>query len=291
MRALSVRLAVGALVAAAASLVASGTAHAATCGGAHGVSVVVDFHQLGGVETACDAGGAGETAARQLTDVGHTLTYVQRQPGFVCRVDGAPSSDPCVDTPPSDAYWSVWWSDGKSGKWSYSSEGVGALQVPDGGYVALSWQGGSAKAPPRAAATAHPTHTPSPSPSGTPKPHPTSPPPSGHPSRHPTSQASSGPRTTRTSSAAAPRTASASPSPSTTRKAQITHHASRLRANTHPSQSHPATVTGAGGPPSSTGSEGSGSGLPGWVAPGAVALVFAAAAAVAVVRRKRSGSA
>jgi hypothetical protein len=36
---------------------------------------------------------------------------------------------------------------------------------------------------------------------------------------------------------------------------------------------------------------GPGSGLPGWLAPGVVALLFVAAAAVAVVRRKRSGRA
>ena len=130
-------------------------AQAATCSTSHGVTVVVDFHQLGGgVETACDAGGAGRAAVTQLTDVGHQLTYVQRQPGFVCRVDGPRPSDPCVNTPPSDAYWSLWWSDGRSGTWTYSSAGVGALQVPDGGYVALSWQGSDGKAAPRVTPTA-----------------------------------------------------------------------------------------------------------------------------------------
>ncbi|MGA8247490.1 MAG: hypothetical protein WB797_11335, partial [Nocardioides sp.] len=143
MKRLVIRLAVAAILAATAGLGASAPARAATCGTANGVTVVVDFHQLGGgAETACDLHGAGRTAATQLSDVGHRLTYVQRQPGFVCRVDGDPSSDPCANTPPSDAYWSLWWSDGRSGKWSYSSAGVASLKVPAGGYVALSWQGG-----------------------------------------------------------------------------------------------------------------------------------------------------
>ncbi|HEY1381172.1 MAG TPA: hypothetical protein VGF55_30510, partial [Gemmataceae bacterium] len=84
---LAVRLTVAALVAAAVGLGVSAPAQAAICGSASGVSVVVDFHQLGGgVQADCDANGAGKYAAAQFADVGHTITYVQRQPGFVCRV-------------------------------------------------------------------------------------------------------------------------------------------------------------------------------------------------------------
>jgi hypothetical protein len=146
----AVRLAVAVLVAAAVGLGAPGPARAATCGTAQGVSVVVDFHQLGGLETACDAGGGGKTAATQMADVGHTLTYVQRQPGFVCRVDGKPKDDPCVNTPPSDAYWSLWWSDG-SDTWTYATTGVDSLTVPDGGSVALAWDGKAGDVSPSAA--------------------------------------------------------------------------------------------------------------------------------------------
>ena len=122
------------LLTAAAGLGVSAPALAASCSTAHGVTVVVDFHQLGGgVQSACDANGGGRTAATQLIDVGHQLTYVQSQPGFVCRVDGSPSSDPCVNTPPADAYWSLWWSDGKSGRWTYSSAGGGGHPVPPSG--------------------------------------------------------------------------------------------------------------------------------------------------------------
>ena len=122
---------------------------AAGCAGSTGVTVVVDFHQLGGgVRQACDADGGGKVASTVFPDSGFPLAYVQRQPGFVCRVSGAPSSDPCVSTPPATAYWSLWWSDGKSGTWSYASVGVGSLKVPDGGYVAFSWQGQDGKAAP-----------------------------------------------------------------------------------------------------------------------------------------------
>ena len=121
---------------AAASALPVAPAQAAACSSADGVSVVVDFHELGGgVQQVCDSGGAGKTASQQFGESGFALERVQRQPGFVCRVNGAPSEeqDSCVNTPPSNAYWGLWWSDGKSGSWSYATQGVDSLKVPEGG--------------------------------------------------------------------------------------------------------------------------------------------------------------
>ena len=103
--------------------------------------MVVDPGALGGALTAVCDGGSGQAASARYADAGVALTYAQRQPGFVCRVDGAPASDPCVNTPPADAYWGLFWSDG-SGGWVYSSDGVDALDIPDGGSVAFAWQDG-----------------------------------------------------------------------------------------------------------------------------------------------------
>lgn len=114
----------------------------ASCPPGHGVTVVVEFNELGGDDLdLCDEGGGGRTVARLLEDHDLPLTYVQRQPGFVCRVAGVPEQDPCVNTPPDDAYWSLWWSDGSSGMWSYATTGVDTLEIPDGGSVALAWDG------------------------------------------------------------------------------------------------------------------------------------------------------
>ena len=125
------------------------------CASGHGVRVVVDFHELGGgLQEACDETGGGRTAARLFADSGFRLTFVQRQAGFVCRVSGLPADDPCVNTPPQDAYWSLWWSDGSSEKWTYASLSADSLTVPDGGRVALSWSQGSGSRPPGAAAGA-----------------------------------------------------------------------------------------------------------------------------------------
>ena len=257
-------------------------AQASTCSTGSGVSVVVDFHQLGGgVQTFCDAGGAGENAATQFEDAGHTLTYVQGEP-FVCEVDGAPATQ-CVRTPPANAYWSVWWSDGKSGTWKYSSTGVTSLEVPDGGSVALSWQGQSSQAEPRATPPGKSADSPSTSPSTHPS---SSPHPSTRPSQAP--QSSAPPRSTD-----APSDAASSPPGKAGEKKQ--HH--RSQAGQGPGKGSPGTdSTQSGealGPVTSSGSDdsgGSGSGgLPGWVAPVAVVVLFGGAGTIALLRRKSRG--
>jgi hypothetical protein len=150
-----------------AGLVPAPATAAGLCSGS-GVSVVVDFGALGGgIRTGCDATG-NRNAAKAFADTGHPLTYAQRQPGFVCRVDGAPASDPCVNTSPADAYWGLYWSDGTSG-WKYSTLGVGSLTVPAGGSVAFSWQDGGTADPP-GARPASSAPSPGPSPVSTPRP-------------------------------------------------------------------------------------------------------------------------
>jgi len=287
----AVRLAVATLAVAAAGVAAQPPAQAATCSSASGVSVVVDFHQLGGgVQTFCDAGGAGKFATAQFVDAGHALTYVQRQPGFVCRVDGAPASDPCINTPPADAYWSLWWSDGKSGTWQYSSTGAASLKVPAGGYVALSWQQGSAKAAPGVAPTAHRTSPPAPSPTS----HPTSP--TSSPPKSPGSSPTSGSTSTSGRPAAGPASGSAAPAgsgkhPQGTKKSGASHPRSQQTDDASPvAKGTDASVpTEAGGPLDPASSSTSDGGLPGWVAPAAVLLLFAAAGTVVAVRRRGSG--
>ena len=158
-------LAVALVAVASPVLLAPAPATAATCGAGGGVSVVVDYNSLGGgVATGCVAGGGGDTASSLFTAAGHPLTRAQRQPGFVCRVDDVPADDPCVDAAPADAYWSLWWTDGKSGTWTYSSLGVDSLKVPEGGSVAFSWDDVEGSAPPSAAAP-RVAASPSPSPS------------------------------------------------------------------------------------------------------------------------------
>ncbi|MGA8987008.1 hypothetical protein, partial [Aeromicrobium sp.] len=120
------------------TVVSSGVAFAAACPSGTGVTVVVNS------SVSCDGNGGGP-ASSNFAAGGHSLKYASRQPGFVCRVDGAPASDPCVNASPSDAYWALFWSDGKSGTWSYSSVGVGSLNVPTGGWVAFAFQSSNSR--------------------------------------------------------------------------------------------------------------------------------------------------
>ncbi|WP_267238906.1 hypothetical protein [Nocardioides islandensis] len=254
----------------------SGPAAASACPGTSGVTVVVEFKQLGrGSAQSCVADGGGHTADRLLRDAGYALDFVQRFPGFVCRIDGLPADDPCVNTPPSDAYWGLWWSDGTTGKWTYSSLGAGSLSVPAGGYVAMVWDGSAASVAPAASPTVHPTPTPTPTPTKKPTPTPTASPtsasvtptgtaaPTGTPSTKPTRKPTTKPSATRTSepSGTATPTPTPTPSPSAT-------------------PSDPPAADGTGG------TSDDGGGLPGWVPPVLVAVMLAAAGAVAVVRRR-----
>lgn len=145
----------------------AGPAAASACTSDAGVTVVVDYNELGGIQAGCASGSGGKTADDAFADAGFTLSYVRDDPsnGFVCRVAGLPSGSVCGNTPPADAYWGLWYSDGTSGTWSYASRGVNQLKVPDGSFVAFAWHqgGGRAEAPgvaPRRSAPPAPTRPP-----------------------------------------------------------------------------------------------------------------------------------
>ena len=144
---------VGAAAAAGVWLTGVSPASAAGCTGATGVTVVVDFAELGGGLTAgCDPSAEGQRARAILVDAGYSVAMATKSPGFLCRVNGLPADDPCVDAAPADRYWSVWWADGQGGSWVYSARGVDSLRVPEGGYLALAWHQGSGRSQPPATA-------------------------------------------------------------------------------------------------------------------------------------------
>lgn len=147
---------------------AHATARAAAsnaCPGATGVTVVVDFNELpAGAErqVGCDPD-AGGRAVDHFDRAGFTLTEHATEQDYICQVNGQPADRDCLA---NDAFWSLWWSDGRSGKWVFSTSGVTSLRVPEGGYVAFAWHEGSGNAaPPDVAPTPRvATATPTPSP-------------------------------------------------------------------------------------------------------------------------------
>lgn len=267
------RAAAVALLMGAAAVVGPSPAEASSCPGTAGVTVVVEFRELGrGSAQSCVADGGGRTADRLLKDAGYALDYVQRFPGFVCRLDGEPADDPCVNTPPADAYWGLWWSDGTSGKWTYSSLGAASLTLPSGGYVAMVWDGSTGTVSPASTPAVHPTPTPTK--------RPTVPPP---PTRTPTTTPSA-------TTTATPTTATASPTTKPTQKPT-------RKPTEKPTPSDPPTATPSDEPtheptdlPPNEAVDGSSDddgGLPGWVPPVLVVALLGVAGAVAVVRRRR----
>lgn len=119
------------------------------CDDPSGVTVVVDPGPLGDEpRVGCASGSAGESAAEAVRDAGFEVTYAQGQP-FVCRIDDrpGPEREQCVRTPPQDAYWALFWSDGES-TWTYSSLGLAALDVPPGGSVGFRFQDGGEREDP-----------------------------------------------------------------------------------------------------------------------------------------------
>ena len=274
------------------------SATAATCAAGGGVSVVVDFNSLGGgVQTACVAGGGGDKAPALFDAAGHTLTRVRTQQGFVCRVDDLPSQEQeaCQNTPPADAYWGLWWSNGTSGTWTYSTVGVDGLTIPDGGSVALSWDDVDGSAPPSAtppkAAASSPSSAPASSPAASPTKKATPAAGGGGTSGSPSGGSSS--------SAEASSSATAGPSATGTTDESATERKRARKGRDSDEATASATPTGSATPevePSAdTAAErrtteaaaAEADGLPVWVAPVAL-LVLAAGGGAAVWLRRRA---
>ncbi|WP_181310440.1 hypothetical protein [Nocardioides campestrisoli] len=152
-------VAAGTTVAAAATPTATAMATGTATGDAaegcppSGVTVVVDFGELAAdpaeaLRTACDPDVADERAYTSIEDAGFDLEDATREPGFLCRVAGVPTTDPCVKAAPADAYWGLWWADGEGGDWVYASQGAGTLRTPEGGLLGLAWHQGAGESSP-----------------------------------------------------------------------------------------------------------------------------------------------
>jgi hypothetical protein len=118
---------------------AAGTA--GYCPDGNGVTVVVDFHELGGGVVIRCAPGDQATGVSALRNAGFSMAGTVRWgDGFVCRIEGKPAvaSDPCVDTPPPTAYWSYWHAP-NGGSWSFSDRGVANRKPPPGSFDGWSW--------------------------------------------------------------------------------------------------------------------------------------------------------
>ena len=141
-------------------------AEAAACSGSSGVTVVVDYGALGGIQVGCAAGDPS-SGLGALNAAGFSTTGTRKDgPGYVCRINGVPASDPCVVTPPTTAYWSYWHAP-RDGAWTYGSTGAAGYDPAPGSVE--GWAFGSG-ARPGIAAPAAPAPPPAPTTEAAPKP-------------------------------------------------------------------------------------------------------------------------
>jgi len=302
---------VAATLVAAAGLVGLSTtpAEAALCSKS-GVNVVVDFNALGGgVQKGCDPGGAGKSADKVFPAAGFKLDFVNGS-GFVCKVENLPGGGVCAKTPPANAYWGLFWSDGKSGRWTYATTGVGGLSVPSGGFVAFGWQDSSSRHQPAAAPVNNqPAPTPTTAPTKQPTKAPTKKPtkkPTKAPTKKPTKASSKAPTKapkTPTPTTAPAATAGTTRAPAAPGSAAAPASASAsASAGPSPPESASTTIepegTGGASPDVTSAQEADNaftpedepSGLPAWV-PVTVIVALGGAAGVAVWWRRRTGAA
>lgn len=135
-----------------------------TPGDPNSVTVVVDFSGVsGGIDIRCAAVSTGASGAQALSAAGFSIAgTVHDGPAFVCRIDGEPASDPCVDTPPTSAYWSYHQA-ASGGGWSYASSGFASSRVKPGGFEGWSYgSGGSPGVDPVLPAAPEPEPAPAP---------------------------------------------------------------------------------------------------------------------------------
>ncbi|MDG4833970.1 hypothetical protein O7627_32385 [Solwaraspora sp. WMMD1047] len=120
---------------------AEATGRAGFCPDAAGVTVVVDFQELGGPTIVRCAVGDQATGHAALKNAGISITGTTRWgESFICRIEGRPAAaeEPCIDTPPASAYWSYWHAP-NGGPWTYSQRGVMARKPPAGSFEGWSF--------------------------------------------------------------------------------------------------------------------------------------------------------
>lgn len=251
------------------------------CPDSNGVTVIVDFQELGGTTIIRCAPGPQPTGLAALRNAGIQVTGTQRWgDGFVCRLEGKPEpeADACVNTPPASAYWSYWHSpDG--GAWKYSEWGVLNRTPPPGSFEGWSFsldRTSTTNSPPRIAPR-----------------RPTAPPPPANP---PPPEAAPRPAPAPGGPGPAPKDAAPVPAPGTPGGAPATTGfpvaSSTVPAN--PSSS-PAPVSGSAGGVDWTGdlepaaAQAATGGSPtGLLVGAALVLVLTVGAGLTMVRRKRS---
>jgi hypothetical protein len=142
------------------------------CPDAGGITVIVDFQELGGASIVRCAPGDQSTGLAALKNAGIPIAGTARWgESYICRVDGKPGPDtePCITTPPASAHWSYWYAtDG--GSWKISEAGVTARKPPAGSFEGWSFSLNKSSDPPPRLAPRRPAPAAPPPPAAPPAP-------------------------------------------------------------------------------------------------------------------------
>lgn len=117
------------------------TGSAGYCPDSNGVTVVVDYQELGGATEIRCAVGAQSTGLAALQNAGFTVTGTARWGlVFVCRINGKPTAatEPCFNTPSPTAYWSYWHAS-NGGSWTYSQTAAISYHPATGSFEGWSF--------------------------------------------------------------------------------------------------------------------------------------------------------
>jgi hypothetical protein len=109
---------------------AAAAASGSPCSDPTGITVVVDFHDLGGgVEVGC-APQPVSSGFEALEKAGFDAKHVESQPAALCNIENQPDRD-CRPMPPTSSYWAYWYAS-RGGAWCYATRGPGNRKPPPG---------------------------------------------------------------------------------------------------------------------------------------------------------------
>lgn len=109
-----------------------------------GVIVAVDFSPWSAtLNSVCDSTLPADGASA-LQDAGFDLTGVSGYGlQFICQIDDDPPDESCANTPPANAYWSLWYAEAGQSAWTYSQQGAEGLEPQPGSIEAWVFGGAS----------------------------------------------------------------------------------------------------------------------------------------------------
>jgi hypothetical protein len=124
-----------------ASAIDTGKGTPGYCPDATGITVVIDFQELGGTTIVRCAQGDQATGHAALKNAGVQIAGTSRWgEALVCRIEGKPGAndESCKDTPPPGARWSYWYAP-NGGAWKYSEWGAMDRKPPPGSFEGWSF--------------------------------------------------------------------------------------------------------------------------------------------------------